>query len=153
MKSTFPRFSWSGTISYIPFKKDSEMKRLLRFAGSMVGFPTKIIQKRVKYEKVALIAWRGSRTFIQKQFNNWSKLKTLLRFAWSSRISYKTIQKRVKFEKVNYLRFAWSTRISYKNHSKTTENWNVCFDLRGLVGFHTKAFKNKSNLKRLLRFG
>ena len=89
--------------------------------------------------------------FIQKAFKNESKLKRLLRFSWSG-------------------------SISCRKHSRTSQNWKGCFDLRCLVWFHTKRirkrvkiekvasiflvlsdfiqkrFKNRSKLKRLLQF-
>ena len=163
----------------------------------LVRCHTKTIQKRVKVEKFAS-SCVVSKNFFQKPFQNESKLKRLLRFAWSSRISYKnhsktgqncegrfnlrgllgfhmkTIHKRVKIEKVasicvvwsdfirkpfnneskfkRLLRFAWSGRISYKNHSKTSHNSKGCFDLRGLVRFHTKTVLKRVKIEKLLRF-
>ena len=104
-------------------------------------------------------------------------MKRLLRFSWSNRMSYKnhskagqnrkyyfdlrwllwfpikTIEKRVKIEKVSklkwLLRFLLLCTILYKNHSKPSQNWKDCFDLRGLI---QKPFKNGPNLYRLLQF-
>ena len=39
--------------------------------------------------------------------------------------------------------FSWSSRIFHKNHSKTGQNWKVCFDLHGLVGFLAKTIQKR----------
>ena len=55
---------------------------------SLAGLHTKTIQKPVNIEKVASICV-VLEDFFRKAFKNWSKLKRLLRFAWSGKISYK----------------------------------------------------------------
>ena len=72
----------------------------------LIQFPTKTVQKRVKIEKVDSICmvWKE---FLQKPFKNGSKLKRLLQFVWSCRISYKNHPKTVKIEKVASICVVW----------------------------------------------
>ena len=84
----------------------------------LVGFHTKTIQKRVKIEK-GFLDLRGLVGILQKLFKKGSKLKRLLQFAWSN-------------------------RISYKNHSK-----KGCFDLRDLVGFRSKTIKKRVKIEKV----
>ena len=47
------------------------------------------------------------------------------------------------------LRFEWSSRISYKNHARKGQNLKGCFDLRGLVGFRTKTIQKRVKIEKV----
>ena len=111
------------------YKNNSKRVKIEKDASISVvyyDFIQKTIQKRVKIEKVASIFF-VQYDFLQKQFKNGSKLKRLIRFAWSS-------------------------SISYKNHSETGQNCKFFFDFCALVGFHTKTIQKRDKIERLLRF-
>ena len=47
------------------------------------------------------------------------------------------------------IRFAWSSKISYRNHSNTGENKKGLFGLRGLLGFHTKTIQKRVKIEKV----
>ena len=134
------RFAWPSWISSkINQKTCQNLKGYFDLRG-LVGFPRKAFQNLVKIQKFASICelWLD---FLQKPFENVSKFKRLLRFAWPSWISSKNHSKPGKKFK-SLLRFAWPSWISCKNNSKADQNWKGCFDLRGLLGFLAKSIQN-----------
>ena len=87
-----------------------------------MAFATKTVQIQFRIEKVASIYVVGQ-DLREKPLKNGSKLKRLLRFAWSD-------------------------RICYKNHSETDPNWRGCSDLYGLVGFHRETIQKGVKIEK-----
>ena len=87
---------FNGLVGFLqePFiQKRAKLKSLLRFTcHALVGFLTKTIQKRVKFEKFSSIC-EAHLDFLQKPFKKGSKLKRLLRFGRSGRVSCKSHSK------------------------------------------------------------
>ena len=108
---------FSSRISYQNQSRTSQNWKDCFDSRGLVGFLRRTIQKEIKIGKVCSIIVVKC-YFVQKPFKNKSKLKRLLPFRWSS-------------------------RVSYKHHSKTGQNSEGCFDLRRLVLFHTKTMRKQ----------